>query len=65
MFKNKTKWAMGLMVLVNVIMLLWVVFGYGIFWEVDDDPSMAAILAGAYGDFSHPDEPQRIWPATG
>ena len=50
MYDRKRKYAVGLMFLINIVVLLWVVFGYGLSWEVDDDPTMAAILAGAFGE---------------
>lgn len=52
MLKRKTQAAFGLLLLVNILVLLWSVFGYGITYEINDDVSMAAILAGAYGETS-------------
>lgn len=52
MSKKRVKAALGIMLLINTLVLLWSVLGYGITYEVDDDVSMAAILAGAYGESS-------------
>ncbi len=50
--KKQVKIALGLMLLVNGLVLLWSVFGYGIYCETDDEAIMAAILAGIYGEHS-------------
>ena len=51
MIKQKhVRIAIAIMMAVNLLILLWSVLGYGIHYETDDDASMAAILAGAYGE---------------
>ncbi len=52
MRKRQQQLALALMVAVNMLVLLWSIKGHGIFYETDDDISMAAILAGAYGESS-------------
>lgn len=52
MKKKQHRLAIGIMIIVNIVVLLWCVKGYGIHYETDDDISMAAILAGAYGESS-------------
>ncbi len=52
MRKKSERTALVILFLINLFVLLWSVFGYGIYYEVNDDAAMQAILTGAYGESS-------------